>query len=280
MGEIKKRTAFFVSDRTGKTAESIGQSLMSQFDEFEFEQRNFSFVTTKSEAQIVANEIRQNNELTGQQPLVFSTLVDGELQAIIAATGACVISLFNAFIEPLENSLQTKSSHTMGKVHEEFDDKDYKGRIDSIDFTLSHDDGLKTEQFDQADIVVLGVSRTAKTPTCLYLAMNFSLKAANYPLTDDDLVASELPACLTPCLDKLVGLTIRPEQLSAIRQRRRPGSEYASIEQCTREIRLAEVLMKHAGIHIIDSSYMSIEEIAVNIIREKQLLRKGVSRAI
>ncbi|MDX1519500.1 MAG: pyruvate, water dikinase regulatory protein [Gammaproteobacteria bacterium] len=274
---MQKRTAFFISDRTGKTAESIGQSLLSQFDGIEFEERSFSFVTTESDARFVADEIRKNAQQTGNEPLVFSTLVDDGLQNIIASTGACVISLFNSFIGPLEQSLQVKSSHTTGKVHEEFDDKDYKTRIDAIEFTLGHDDGIRTSQFDDADIILIGVSRSAKTPTCLYLAMHFSLKAANYPLTDDDLERNELPGFLKQHENKIVGLTINANRLSAIRQQRRPGTDYATLEKCQREIELAERLMNNSGILVIDSSLMSIEEIAVNIIKEKRLLRSKQS---
>ena len=141
-------------------------------------------------------KLNRQKLISGQKPLVFSTLVNSALQDIIAATDAFVISLFSEFIEPLEEALQMESSHTIGMPHEEYDAQDYKGRIDAIDFTMKNDDGIKTSQFDKADVILIGVSRSGKTPTCLYLALNFSLKAANYPLTDDDLNQETIPEFL------------------------------------------------------------------------------------
>ncbi len=268
-----QRSVFFVSDRTGKTAESIGESLLSQFDSIDFQDKTFAFITNTEKAQLVAGAIQQEKIRTGKEPLVFSTLVSSELQKIIAQTDACVISLFNAFIEPLEESLGIESSHTMGRPHEEYDDRDYKNKIDAIDFTMKNDDGIATNHYDKADVILLGVSRTAKTPTCLYLALNFSIKAANYPLTDDDLDSNEMPKFLMPHIDKIIGLTIKADQLSKIRQQRRPRTEYASLTKCREEIRQAEKIMRKMQIGLLDSTAISIEEIAVNIIKEKQLLR-------
>ena len=272
--EKNRRSVFYVSDRTGKTAESIGESLLSQFDSIEFNDKTFPFVTNENKAKRTAECIEEEEKRTGQPPLVFSTLVNSELEAIIGQTNACVISLFNAFIEPLEASLGVESSHTMGKAHEEYSDKDYKKRIDAIDFTIQSDDGIATTKYGKADVILLGVSRTAKTPTCLYLALNFSLKAANYPLTDDDLGKDELPDFLMPHIDKIIGLTIRADQLSKIREQRRPKSEYASLKKCQQEIKRAEEIMANTDLCVIDSSAMSIEEIAVNVVKEKRLLRK------
>ena len=270
--KTNKRSVFFISDRTGKTAESIGQSLLSQFDSIEFEYRLFSFVTSISQAQLVANEIQQDSIMSGEKPLVFSTLVNEELQDLILLTDACVISLFNSFIEPLEECLQIESSHTIGKPHEEFGNEEYRKHMDSIDFAMKNDDGINTSRFDQAEIILIGVSRCAKTPTCLYLAMNFSVKATNYPLTDDDFGDGVLPDFLQPFVNKIVGLTIQADQLSAIRQKRRPGTEYATLKKCKQEIKYAENIMKKAGIFMLDSTAMSIEEIAVKIAKEKHLL--------
>ena len=276
MNEISnKRSVFYVSDRTGKTAESLGQSLLSQFDGIEFTHKTFAFVCTEIEAHFVASEIQKDMVTTGEQPIVFSTLVNEELHEFISSTNACVISLFNAFIEPLERSLQLKSSHTIGKPHEEYGNEVYKKNMDAIDFTLKNDDGIRTNQFEEADVILIGVSRSAKTPTCLYLAMNFSIKAANYPLTDDDLMNDYLPKFLKPYIDKIVGLTIEPDQLSAIRQQRRPDTDYANLKKCKEEIKQAGIIMRNHKIYILDSTAMSIEEIAVNLIKEKGLLKNN-----
>ncbi|RKZ49100.1 MAG: hypothetical protein DRQ58_02850 [Gammaproteobacteria bacterium] len=271
--DLDKHSVFFVSDRTGKTAESLGQSLLSQFDGIEFVYKTYSFVSTEIEAHFVASEINKDSIATGQQPIVFSTLVNDEVQQFISSTDACVISLFNAFIEPLEKSLQIESSHTIGKPHETYDDADYKKHMDAIDFTLKNDDGIRTNKFDKADVILLGVSRSAKTPTCLYLAMNFSIKAANYPLTDDDLKSDTLPGFLLPYADKIVGLTIQASQLNAIREQRRPNTMYASLKKCQEEIKHAGIIMNSHNIFTIDSTAISIEEIAVMIVKEKKLLK-------
>ncbi len=271
----RKRSVFYVSDRTGKTAESLGQSLLSQFDRIEFSHKTFAFVCTEIEAHFVANEIQKNMISTGNQPIVFSTLVNRNLQQFISSTDACVMSLFSTFIEPLEKSLQIESSHTIGKPHEEYGNKVYKKHMDAIDFTLKNDDGISTNKFAEADVILLGVSRSAKTPTCLYLAMNFSIKAANYPLTDDDLINDTLPDFLLSYIDKIVGLTIRPDQLSAIRQQRRPMTGYASLKKCQEEVKKAGIIMKNHEIYVLDTTKMSIEEIAVNLVKEKELLKNN-----
>ena len=266
-----KRIVFFISDRSGKTSELIGQSLLSQFDSVEFEIKTYSFVTSVEDVTSVAEEISKQLSLTSQKPLVFSTLVDPKLHRIIESTNACVIGLFSNFIAPLEETLGIESSHTIGKPHEEYDETSYKKRIDAIDFTMKNDDGININQFSEADVILIGVSRSGKTPTCLYLALNFSLRAANYPLTDDDLQYEDLPEFLRLHKDKIIGLTIKPEHLSAIRQQRRPESEYSSLVKCKSEVIEAEAMMRKAGIFMIESTSMSIEEIAINIIKEKHL---------
>lgn len=272
--QANRRDVFFVSDRTGKTAESIGESLLSQFKGVEFEHHTFPFVTTTAEANHVAGLIEKAAKTSGQQPIVFSTLVNGQLEKLISSTSACVISLFNMFIDPLEQSLNVKSTRIMGLPHEEFTDKKYDKHIDAIDFAMNFDDGSRTDKYEKADVILVGVSRCAKTPTCLYLAMNFSIKAANYPLTEDDLNAETLPDFLRKHIDKVVGLTIQADQLSAIREKRRPNSSYASLKQCIQETRQAENIMQSHGIKMIDSTAMSIEEIAITIVRERQLLHQ------
>ncbi len=272
--KIAKNSVFFVSDRTGKTAESIGLSLLSQFGSVDFEHKTYSFVTNQADAEQIVNDIQSITTRNGTAPIVISTIVDESVEKIIANTDACLVSLFNEFIDPLEKHLNIESSHSTGQPHEEFDDREYSEHIDAIDFTLRNDDGMLTTQFEEADIILVGVSRCAKTPTCLYLAMNFSIKAANYPLTDDDLHHTELPDFLQKHLDKTVGLTIRADQLSAIRQQRRPNSPYASLDQCKKELKQADKMMARSGLTVFDSTSISIEEIAVKIAKEKNLLKR------
>lgn len=269
-----KQSVFFVSDRTGKTAQSIGLSLLTQFNSVAFIHKNHSFITSVEDAKKVAEAIEQSYREEGKPPIVISTIVDKAVEMEISQTGACLISLFNEFIGPLERVLGVKSSHSTGVPHKGFDDQEYLSRIDAIDYTLRADDGMLTHQLDEADVILVGVSRSAKTPTCLYLAMNFSLKAANYPLTEDDLDKPELPAFLEPHLDKVVGLTINADRLAAIRQQRRPNSDYASLANCQSQVLKARKMMERANISMFDSSSISIEEIAVRIAKDKDLLIK------
>jgi len=269
----QKQSVFFLSDRTGRTAQSIGLSLLTQFNSVKFEHKNYSFVTTIEDADRIAVAIKEDFARSGTPPIVISTIVDKAVEQRITETGACLISLFNVFIDPLEKLLGVESSHSAGMPHEGFDDKEYLSRIDAIDYTLRADDGMMLHQLDEADVILVGVSRSAKTPTCLYLAMNFSVKAANYPLTEDDLDKPELPSFLEPHVDKVVGLTINAERLSAIRQQRRPNSDYASIAKCQSQVLKARKILERANISMFDSTSISIEEIAVRIAKEKNLLR-------
>ena len=265
MGE--KRIVFFVSDRTGLTAESYGRSLLAQFPDLEFESRKISFVDSESKARLAADEIERARSGSDTQVVVVSTLVEATIRDIVESTGACVINLFSAFIAPLEDCLGHNSAHTLGISKSIFGDADYQHRIDAIEYSLAHDDGLRPDQYDQADIVLVGVSRCGKTPSSLYLAMNFSLKVANYPLTEEDLGDEVLPACLRSVRQKLIGLIIGSGQLSSIREQRRPGSDYASLVTCQNELRAANALFRTAGVPVFDTTETSIEEIAGRVIK-------------
>ena len=206
--------------------ETLGQSLLTQFPDIEFVTRTLPFVTNQVAAQNAAEIIRAACLEDGVPPLVFSTLTDPTTQYIIGSANQYVFDLFGTFIEPLEDALGAESSHTAGRMHGIRDVTVYERRLHALNFTLGHDDGISTRDLSEADIVLVGVSRSGKTPTCLYLAMHYSLKAANYPLTDDDFDSGRLPAALAKVRQKLYGLTIVPEQLSRIRQERRPNGVY------------------------------------------------------
>ena len=266
------RTVCFVSDRTGLTAETYGRSLLSQFPGVQFDSQRFSFVDSEAKAHGVAERIRDLARKDANQTIVFSTLVEPRLQTIIAASSACVIDLFSTFIEPLEAGLGMPSAHTQGLSHSEFGKQSYQDRLNAIDYALNHDDGVRPDQYAGADIILVGVSRCGKTPTSLYLAMNFFLKAANYPLTGRELDRETLPPALQAVRDKLVALTIDPRVLSNIRQQRRPDSAYASVEVCQREVRSADLIFRQAGLPVFETTATSIEEIAGWIVREKGLL--------
>lgn len=266
-----KRRVFYISDRTGITVETLGQSLLTQFPDTEFVTRTIPFVTNQMAAQNAANTIQAAKLEDGVPPLVFSTLTDPATQYIIASCNDYVFDLFGTFIEPLEDALGRESSHTAGRMHGIGDVGVYEQRLRALNYTLVHDDGLSPRDLSEADIVLVGVSRCGKTPTCLYLAMHYSLQAGNYPLTEDDFSRGRLPEVLHPCRDKLYGLTIGPEQLSRIRHERRPHGNYSALAQCRSEIAQAEALFRTENIPYLDTTTVSIEEIAATIVRDRGL---------
>ena len=274
------RKVFFVSDRTGLTAESYGKCLLAQFPELEFETVTLAFVDTVEKAQHALEQINDANQKTKLEPIVFSTLVSDDEQSIIEGANACVISLFHSFIGSLENFFGVESSHKQGVSRISFSDTTYQRRLDAIDFSLSHDDGVRIDHYEQADVILAGVSRCGKTPTSLYLAMNFSLKVANYPLTPEDMSVDVLPQCLQQNVHKLVGLTIKPVPLSRIRRQRKPDSDYSSLEICQSELNIASAMFDKAGIPVFDTTDTSIEEISSRVVRALGLGRERVRESV
>jgi regulator of PEP synthase PpsR (kinase-PPPase family) len=273
------RKVFFVSDRTGLTAESYGKCLLGQFPDLEFETVTLAFVDTIEKANEARDKISQANLDTGLQPIVFSTIViDAEL-AIVESADATVISLFHNFIGTLEEVLHSSASHKQGASRISYSDRTYQRRLDAIDFSLDHDDGVRPDHYEQADIILAGVSRSGKTPTSLYLAMNFSLKVANYPLTPEDMRSDTLPKCLQDNRDKLIGLTIKPVPLSRIRKQRRPNSEYSSLEICQSELKNAAHMFEQANSPVFDTTDTSIEEISSRVVRALGLARERVRQS-
>jgi len=267
-----KRSVFFISDRTGITTEMLGHSLLAQFESVEFSQHTLPFIDTPEKAQEVVRRIHKAGEDDGLRPLVFSTLISPEIRDIVSTADALFIDLFSTFIEGLEAELGVPPSHAVGLSHRV--GGAYSHRIEAINYTLNHDDGISTKSFEQADLIILGVSRSGKTPTCLYLALQFGIQAANYPLTPDDDGRIRFPALLLPYRHKLYGLTIAPERLREIRNERRPDSRYASMENCRDELRQVEELYRRENIRYLDTTSKSIEEISTTIMQEVKLARK------
>ncbi len=273
MNQQTPRTVFFVSDRTGITVETIGRSLLTQFDGIEFVQIAVPFVDSEDKARAVVARI-DACAAEGQQPLVFSTQVRPELRAILAASRGLYLDIFATFLVPLEQSLGRDSSHSIGRSHGMQDTTRYDSRMDAVNFALSCDDGVGTQYYASADVIIVGVSRSGKTPTCLYLAMQYGLLAANYPITDEDLEEMRLPSELAANRARLMGLTIAPERLQQIRQERRPDSTYASLRQYQYEVRQLDALFRREQLPVLDSTHMSIEEIAASVVHELRLTRK------
>jgi [pyruvate, water dikinase]-phosphate phosphotransferase / [pyruvate, water dikinase] kinase len=261
------RTVFFVSDGTGITAETFGHSVLTQF-ELRFKQIRLPFIDDIDKAHEAARKINEASIVDGKRPIIFSTLVKSELSAIIRQCNGMHMDLIQTFVSPLEQELGVKSTHTIGRSHNIVDSEEYKNRIEAINFSLAHDDGQSHKNLSAADVILVGVSRSGKTPTSLYLAMQFGIKAANYPLIPEDFERGKLPSALPPFKGKIFGLSIAPDRLSEIRNERRPGSKYASIENCRYEVNEVERMMKREGIRWLSSTTKSIEEIATTILQE------------
>lgn len=272
-----KRIAFFISDSTGITAEVLGNSLLAQFEGVEFDKQTLPYIDTLEKAQEVVLQINAAAVRQNLPPVVFDTVIDAGIRDIIAQSNGFVVDIFESFLKPLEKALQTHSSYTVGRSHGVTTDPEYQNRINAVHYALDSDDGGKLNQYERADIILLGVSRSGKTPTCLYLAMQFGVYAANYPITEEDLEYNGLPRALTPYRDKLYGLTIEPGRLAAIRQERKANSRYASTTQCEDEVRQTVALFKRFGIQMINTTDFSIEEIATRIIASTGLIRRVAS---
>lgn len=270
---MDERTVFLVSDGTGITAEVLSHSLLTQFPEIRFETVAIPYVNTVERAADAAARIDAEAERSGREPLVFMTFADDAIHDAVVGARGVFFDLFDAFIGPLERVLERPSSHTAGQTHGLTDPESYRSRISAIDFTMHCDDGINTVDYTDADVVMLGVSRSGKTPTCLYAALHYGLRAANYPLLENDLDRGRLPADLEPARQKLFGLTIEPGRLRELRKERRPGSRYAKLAQCRLEVAAAEALYRRERIPFLDVTSMSIEEIATTMMNRRGLHR-------
>ena len=266
------RVVFFISDGTGITAETIGHSLLTQFNGMALESKRISFVDNAERAEAAAVAIRRAANESGTRPIVINTVVNQDLSAILAASGALMLDVFEPFIEPLERELGQKRQPRVGQAHALVDFESYEARMNATHFAMTHDDGVDLD-YNEADLILVGVSRSGKTPTCLYLGLHYGIKAANYPLVEDDLETDTLPKRLRPYRQKLFGLTITPERLQQIRQERKPNSKYATLEVCRREVAAAESMFRLENIPMLSTTHTSIEEIS-----SKVLTQLGIER--
>jgi hypothetical protein len=263
-------TVFFVSDGTGITAETFGNAILAQF-EAKFRHVRIPFVDSVDKAHQAVRQILHAGELEGRKPIVFTTLVNMEVLDVIlqgCQGKTMLMDMFGTFVRPLEQELGIKSNHRVGRFSDPSKSKEYHDRIEAINFSLAHDDGQLNRDLESSDVILVGVSRSGKTPTSLYLAMQHGLKASNYPLIPEDFERRQLPPALVPHKSKIFGLTIQPERLSEIRNERRPDSKYASLVNCRHEVAEAEAMMRRAGIRWLSTTNKSIEEIATTILQE------------
>ncbi len=260
------RIVFIVSDGTGITAENFSQSILAQF-EATFKHIRVPFVDSTEKAHDAVSSINQVANKYGVQPIVFTTLVNTELNQIVSKANGLILDMFQTFVAPLEQALGIKSTHAMNRLHHNADTEAYKNRIEAINYSLAHDDGQSNKNLAEADVILVGISRVGKTPTSLYLAMQYGMKAANYPLIPEDFERGQLPKDLIPYRSKIFGLMIDAERLSEIRNERRPGSNYAKLENCRYEINEATAMMKKQAIPWVVTTSKSIEEIATTILQ-------------
>ena len=269
------RTVCFVSDRTGITSETLGQALLAQFEGVETRTVTMPFVSTLQEAHGVVERINAIARTEQARPIIFSTLVDDGIRAVVKEADGFFLDFFDAFLAPLESELEVRSAHVTGHAAPgSAADPAHSARIDATNFALSNDDGSGARDYRSADLILIGVSRTSKTPTSLYLALQYGVFTANYPLTDEDLETGKLPKVLQPYVSKLYGLTIDAERLQLIRQERRPGSRYASPQQVRYEVRTALSLFERQSIPYLDVSECNVEEIASRILSRMNLERR------
>ena len=264
MNDSGPRTVFFISDSTGITAETIGNSILAQFEGVAFEGHRLAFVDTPDKARAAALRIKTVYAQHDERPIVVNTVVDPQLCEIIAESGALMIDVLAPFIGTLELELGARRSGAVNRAHGLVDFNQYEARIDATNYALAHDDGIGVD-YSQADVVLVGVSRVGKTPTCLYMALHYGIKAANYPLTDEDLERITLPKRLEGCRSRLYGLTIDPFRLAQVREARRPGSSYAKLDRCTHELAVADRIFRHENIPSLNTTHTSIEEIGSKI---------------
>ncbi len=268
------RSAFFVSDRTAITAEMLGHSLLTQFDGLSLHETTLPFIDTLDKAQEAVQKINAAAAADGVRPIIISTLANTEIATAVGRANALFLDCFQIFIAPLENELGARASHAIGRTHNVNDIVNYYKRMESVNYTLSHDDGVSTRDLSEADVILVGVSRCGKTPTCLYLSMQFGIRAANYPFIPEDFGSRQLPASLRALRGKLYGLSITPTRLQRIRSERRPNSTYADLQNCEYEVREAEALMRRENIPFLDATSKSVEELATTIMQQAKLERR------
>ena len=265
---MPQRTVFFVSDGTGITAETFGNAILAQFETKAHHVR-LPFIDTVDKAHQTVRQINHQGVVDGQRPIVFTTLVNMDVLKVLQEhCQGMLLDMFGTFVNPLEAELGIKSHHRVGRFSDVSKSKAYHDRIEAINFSLAHDDGQSNRDLESADVILVGVSRSGKTPTSLYLAMQHGLKAANYPLIPEDFDRRQLPPALVPHRPKIFGLSIHPDRLAEIRAERRPNSRYASIENCRMEVSQAEAMMRRSGIRWLSTTIKSIEEIATTILQE------------
>jgi regulator of PEP synthase PpsR (kinase-PPPase family) len=274
--QAQARQVYFLSNGTAITVETLGMSLLAQFPGHQFQTHTTPFVDTLKKVHKICDEINRVSDEGNPLPIVICTMGDDDLMKIVSQTRALVIDPFGEILPRLEKVLAAQH-HQPGQSHRTVNPSVYESRIDAIDYAMTHDDGGKSQNYDEADIILIGVSRSGKTPSCLYLALQFGIKAANYPITEEDMEYEQLPEPVRAFKQRLFGLTTDLNRLVNIRQERRPNSRYSSLKQCRYELKAVEDMYRRHNINYINTSEMSVEEISARIIRDNGLHRVELS---
>ena len=254
-------SVFFISDGTGITAETLGNTLLTQFPDQEFVRATIPFVNSAEYARTV---VRHVDALAEQQPtpILFTTVIGDDIREELSQAHATVIDLLGEHTQTLERSLGTQSARSMGRAHGQGDRRRYNERMQAVEFAIEHDDGQSVRQLDQAQVILVAPSRCGKTPTTMYLALQYGVFVANYPIIPEDMDTLELPKPLAGLESRLFGILTSPQRLSEIR------SVYASLAQCTHELHFAQEFYRSHGIPYVDSSNRSVEEMSSVILQQ------------
>lgn len=258
---------FFLSDSTGISAETMGNALLIQFPDLRFERTVIPFISTAAEAEDVVRRLDRALAESPRTPLVFITAASDEVRLALRTTQCPVIDFFDLHMQPVEAVLGTPGKRLPARLHGVGDIQRYNSRMQAIEYTIEHDDGQSVRGLDKADVILVAPSRCGKTPTSMYLALQHGLFVANYPIVEEDLDDAELPQPVRHLRDKCFGLITSPQRLAAVRQERRPDSRYASLAQCTSELRRTADMFRRHGLPVIDASTKSVEEIATIILQ-------------
>ncbi|KAB2113205.1 posphoenolpyruvate synthetase regulatory kinase/phosphorylase PpsR [Vibrio alginolyticus] len=270
----QSRDVFYVSDGTAITCETLGHVVLGQFP-FIPNEKTFPFVESQDKATDVVKEIETSYQRNGVKPLVFFSIVVPKVREMLLEAPAYSYDVLESIVQKVQDDIQMAPKPKLQRSRSVGKDSDtYFDRIAAIEYTLAHDDGITLKGLEQADIILLGVSRSGKTPTSLYMAMQFGLRVVNYPFIAEDVKMMRLLPEFEIHRHKLFGLTIDPERLTEIRENRLSGSDYASTEQCKLELDTVEALFRREAIPYINTSSLSVEEITTRILEKAGMKRR------
>jgi len=256
------KDVYYISGSTALLAEDMGQALLCQFQEISFHEEKIPFIKTKEDAEKALEHIREQSG--GRRPLIFCTIMDQQIRRILDSPEVEFFDVFGSILDRLETCLETKALRVPG-YSRTIDDMTLAKRVEAIHFSIEHDDGTRTREYDEAEVILVGVSRSGKTPVSVYLATHMGIKSANFPLTAEHLDSYELPHEIIRNRKKVVGLTTSPQLLHKIREQRYSGSNYAKVSTCASELSQAKQIYMKYNIPVVETDGKSIEETSVQV---------------